>query len=348
MAIFEHQEYSDHERVTFFHDLDTSLFAINAIHRLRNGKSGGGIRFFPYKDSAAAVLDVLRLSRAMSYKMVLSGLPVGGGKTVVIGEPAKDKTPDLLHALGRCIDNLDGQYICGPDVGTNSADMAVIREVTPHVVGLPGEGRDTSTPTARGVFHGIQAAANFRLGRDNLRGLTVAVQGVGAVGSVLCSYLRDVGAQLIIADVKQEAVESAARELDAKVVDPDEILFVEADVIAPCAMGAVLNDESIPKIKAVIVCGGANNQLAAPRHGQLLKEIGILFAPDYVVNSGGALSGITQAGLIAPEQFETKLSQIYDTTLRIFEIATAQNVSTDEAAQSLAEELLAKGKVLGE
>ena len=342
MSVFEHPEYAGHERVVFWHDHGTGLRAITAIHCVRGGLSGGGIRFYPYQTSAHALTDVLRLSRAMSYKMALTGLPLGGGKTVVIGDPAVDKTPALLHALARCIHSLGGQYICAPDVGTTSADMAVIREVTPYVTGLPGGGGNTAIPTARGVFRGIEAAVRFRLGRDSLRGLTIAVQGVGAVGSLLCRHLHGAGAQLIVADTDRAAADAMAAELGARVVATDEILFVDADVVAPCALGAILDDDSIPRIRAGIVCGGANNQLKEPRHGQALHERGILFAPDYVVNSGGTLGGTAQAGLLPAEQLESRIAGIYDTALRIFELAAARHVPPDAAAQSLAEEVLAQ------
>jgi leucine dehydrogenase len=340
MSVFEHPEYAGHERVTFWHDHGVGLRAITAIHCLRGGRSGGGIRFYPYQTSADALTDVLRLSRAMSYKMALTGLPLGGGKTVVIGDPAKEKTPALLHALAQGVHSLGGQYLCAPDVGTTSADMAVIREVTPYVTGLPGDGGNTAIPTARGVFRGIEAAVRFRLGRDTLSGLTIAVQGVGAVGSRLCQHLHEAGAQLILADADRAAADRIAAALGGRVVGTDEILFVEADVVAPCALGAILNDDSIPRIRAGIVCGGANNQLAEPRHGLLLHERGILFAPDYVVNCGGTLGGAAQAGLLTPEQFESRIAGIYDTTLRVFEIAATQQVPPDAAAQSLAEALL--------
>jgi leucine dehydrogenase len=343
MSIFEHPEYAGHERVTFFHDRATGLRAITAIHRVRGGLSGGGVRFYPYRTSTDALTDVLRLSRAMSYKMALAGLPLGGGKTVVIGDPAREKTPALLHALGRCIHSLGGQYICGPDVGTSSADMAAIREVTPYVTGLPGDGGNTAIPTARGVLHGIEAAVRFRLGRDNLRGLTVAVQGVGAVGGLLCRHLHDAGAQLVIADADGAAAAMIAAECGARVVGTEEILFVDADVVAPCALGAILDDHTIPRIRAGIVCGAANNQLRAPLHARLLHDRGILFAPDYVVNSGGTLGGVGQAGLLPPEQVEAGIARIYDTTLRVFEIAAARRIPPDAAAEALAEEVLAGG-----
>jgi leucine dehydrogenase len=341
LSVFEHPEYAGHERVTFFHDRETGLRAITALHRVRGGRSGGGIRFYPYRTSADALTDVLRLSRAMSYKMALTGLPLGGGKTVVIGDPARDKTPALLRALGRCVHGLGGEYLCAPDVGTSSEDMAVIREITPHVTGLPGGGGNTAIPTALGVLRGIEAAVRFRLGRSDLRGLTVAVQGVGAVGGLLCRHLHDAGATLVVADVDAAAAATVAAECEARVVGTAEILFVEADVVAPCALGAVLDDASIPRIRAGIVCGGANNQLRSPEHARLLHDRGVLFAPDYLVNSGGTLGGAGQAGLLTPEQVEAGIDRIYDTTLRIFEIAAARNIPPDAAAQELAEEILA-------
>lgn len=343
MSVFEHPEYAGHERVVFWHDHGVGLRAITAIHSLRGGLSGGGIRCYPYRTSGDALTDVLRLSRAMTYKMVLTGLPIGGGKTVVIGDPATEKTPALLHALGRCVHSLGGQYLCAPDVGTSSADMAVIREVTPHVTGLPGAGGNTAIPTARGVLRGIEAAVRFRLGRDTFRGLTVAVQGVGAVGGLLCRHLHEAGAHLILADVDRATADALAAELGADVVGTDEILFAAADVVAPCALGAILDDDSIPRIRAGIVCGGANNQLKEPRHGQALHDRGILFAPDYVVNAGGTLGGAAQAGMFSADQLESRIAGIYDTTLRIFELAAKRQIPPDAAAQSLAEEVLAQG-----
>jgi leucine dehydrogenase len=218
--------------------------------------------------------------------------------------------------------------------------MAVIREETQFVTGLPGSGGNTAVPTARGVFEGIRAAVEFKYGRKDLEGMRVAVQGLGGVGSRLCAHLRDAGAELVVSDVDEAALRRVVDEIGAQALDPSEVLFAEPDVLAPCALGAVLNDQTIPKLRASIVCGGANNQLAQARHAVMLKERGILFAPDYVVNGGGALGGVAQVGLISKEQMEAKLGGIGETLMRVFRIAEERDVSTEEAASSLAEEKL--------
>jgi leucine dehydrogenase len=339
-SIFEHTEYRSHQQVMFFSDEASGLRAIVAIHRLRGGSSGGGIRFYPYASSADALTDVLRLSRAMTYKMVLSGVPVGGAKSVILGAPKIEKTQERLRTFGRIVDGLGGRYICAPDVGTNSQDMAVIGQQTRFVTGLPGSGGNTSVPTARGVFEGVRAAVHFNYARENLEGVRVAVQGLGGVGSRLCAHLRDAGAELVVSDIDEAAVRRVVAETEAEAVAPSEILFVDADVLAPCALGAVLDEQTIPKLRTGIVCGGANNQLAKSWHATLLKERGILFAPDYVVNAGGALGGTAQAGLITQEQLETSLGAIGDTLIRVFRIAQERDITTEEAASSLAEEKL--------
>ena len=339
-SVFEHGEYHGHPQVMFFSDAASGLRAIIAIHRLRGGRSGGGIRFYPYASGAAALTDVLRLSRAMTYKMVLCEVPVGGGKSVILGDPKTEKSPELLRAFGKIVDGLDGRYICAPDVGTNAHDMAVIREQTEFVTGLPGSGGNTAIPTARGVFEGIRAAVHFKYARNDLKGMRVAVQGVGGVGSRLCAHLRDAGAELVVSDVDEAALKRVGGETGAEAVDPVEILFADVDILAPCALGAVLNDQTIPKLRASIVCGGANNQLAEARHAVMLKDRGILFAPDYVVNGGGVLGGAAQVGLITKAQMEAKLRGIGETAMRIFRTAEERGVSTEEAASSLAEEKL--------
>jgi leucine dehydrogenase len=339
-SIFEHGEYRGHQQVMSFSDEASDLRAIIAIHRLRGGRSGGGVRFYPYASGADALTDVLRLSRAMTFKMVLCGLQVGGGKSVILGDPKTEKSPELLRAFGRIVDGLGGRYICAPDVGTNAHDMAVIREETEFVTGLPGSGGNTAVPTARGVFEGIRAAVEFKYGRNDLKGMRVAVQGLGGVGSRLCTHLRDTGAELVVSDVDEAALRRVVGETDAEPVDPGEILFADADVLAPCALGAVLNDHTIPKLRVGIVCGGANNQLAEPRHAAMLKDRGILFAPDYVVNGGGALGGVAQIGLITKAQMEASLRGIDETAMRIFRIAEERDVSTEKAASALAEEKL--------
>ncbi|MEM7115293.1 MAG: amino acid dehydrogenase [Chloroflexota bacterium] len=339
MSVWEHEEFRGHERVTFFRDEATGLVTINAMHRLINGRCGGGIRFYSYASSDAALTDVLRLSRAMTYKSVLAGIAFGGGKSVIIGDPAVDKTKPLLHAMGRFIDSFQGEYVAGPDVGTTAEDMATIFETTPYVAGH--RDGNTSLPTAYGVFRGLQAAVKFKLGRDDLSGLTVAVQGVGGVGAQLCRHLHEAEARLIVADVDEVAVAHIVAETGATAVAPDEILFVECDALAPCALGGILHEGTIGKLKTAVICGGANNQLAEPRHGDLLKECDILFAPDYVVNSGGLIHGVTEVGMLTPEQYEAKLDGIFETALHIFTLADEQDLSPEQAAEAVAEEKLA-------
>ena len=345
MTVWENNEFSNHERVTFYQDEKSGLVAINAIHRLINGRCGGGIRFYPYASTEAALTDVLRLSRAMTYKMVLAGAPMGGGKTVIIGNPQRDKTPELLNALAQFINSFNGQYTAGPDVGTTGEDMALMSKVSSYVAGA-GEG-STAVPTAYGVFRGIQACVKYLYDREDLTGLTVAIQGVGGVGERLCHHLKEAGAELIIADVNETAVAQVAQETGAKVVSTDVILYQDAEILAPCALGAILNDMTIPKIKAKIICGGANNQMADPRHNQMVKEYGILFAPDYVVNAGGVILGTTEVGLIPQESYQARLDAIHDTTLQILQMAeesegTGNNRTPHEAAVSLAEQRLAE------
>jgi leucine dehydrogenase len=339
-SVFDHDEYRAHQQVASFSDEASGLRTITAIHRIRGGSSGGGIRFYPYASGAEALTDVLRLSRAMTYKMVLGGVPVGGTKSVVLGDPKTEKTQERLRAFGRIVDGLGGRYICAPDVGTDSDDMAVIGEQTRFVTGLPGSGDNTSVPTARGVFEGIGAAVRFGYAREDLKGVRVAVQGLGGVGSRLCAHLREAGAELVVSDIDEAAVRRVVAEIGAEAVDPSEILFAGADVLAPCALGAVLDERTIPRLRAGIVCGGANNQLAKSWHATLLKERGILFAPDYVVNAGGALGGAAQASLITEEQLRASLGAIGETLVRIFRMARERDVSTEEAASSLAEEKL--------
>ena len=340
MSVYEHPEFRDHERVVFFRDADTELRVIIAIHRSRGGVAGGGTRFKLYARGADAVADVLRLSRAMTYKMVFTGMPFGGAKAVILGDPKRDKTRETLHAYARCVASLGGQYVCAPDVGTTAEDMAVIHEVTPHVTGLPERGGDTAAPTSVGLMAGLRATLHFATGRDDLAGMTVAVQGVGGVGGHLCRALHAAGVRLRIADIDRDAVERLAAETGAEILDPAEILFADADVLAPCALGAVLDDETVPRVRAPIICGGANNQLAATRHAAALKARGILFVPDYVVNAGGTLGGCAQAGLLDEAQLEAALRRIGETTTRILNLAAERDIAPADAAEELAEQTL--------
>lgn len=340
MTVWENPEFDNHERVTFYQEPESGLVAIHAIHRLLNGRCGGGIRFYPYANSDLALTDVLRLSRAMSYKMVLAGIGLGGGKMVVMGNPTSEKTDEKIAALGRFIDSFDGSYVAGPDVGTTSEDMVKLFEVTPYVAGHSGG--STAVPTAYGVFKGMQAAVKYQHGRQSLDGVSVAVQGVGGVGELLCHHLHKAGAQLWVADLDETAVQRVAQATDATIVPPDKILYQPVDILAPCALGGILNDETIPHIQANIICGGANNQMAAERHNEQVQARGILFAPDYVVNAGGAIGGTTELGILDQDKTAQRLDGIYDTTLQIFNLAEANQQTPNEAAIVLANQRINK------
>jgi len=340
--IFDHPEFDNHQRVTFVCDEASGLRAINAIHNTRSVGAGGGIRFRAYSNDSEALTDVLRLSSAMTYKLALSGLPHGGAKTVILGDPTTHKTPELLKAYGRYVDSLDGLYTCAPDVGTTTEDMDTIGEVCRFVLGKSDQGGNTSIPTALGVFNGLRAVAKHVFKSDDLKGLRVAVQGTGGVGAQLAEHLAAAGAELLIADVNSAAAEAVAAKTGAKVVGNDEILFADADILSPNALGAIFNEESIARLNVKAICGGANNQLARHEDGDRLKDRDIAWAPDYLVNAGGAIAAGAMAGVISESDAQMRIDNIYQTTQEILGRAAADNVSSDVAATALAKELLAK------
>lgn len=341
MSPFFHSEYDDHLRVSFVADPDTGLWAINAIHRPVDGRTGGGIRFRPYASDDEALTDVLRLSKAMSYKFALAGLPAGGAKTVLIGDPAKLKTPELLAAYARYVESLGGLYLAGPDIGTNADDITEMAKTTRFVAGRSDQSGTTAIPTAQGCFSALKATIKAAFGRDDFTGLRIAIQGVGGVGGVLAGMLADAGADLVVADIDQAAVDAAAA-LGAKVVSPDEILAADVDLLSPNAMGAVLSQASIPTIRAKAICGCANNQLATPDCAQALKDRGILWAPDYVVSAGGAIDGCKDADLITAQESAAKIEAIGATLTTIFECANRANNTTEAAAYALAQDLISQ------
>lgn len=341
MSVFEQMNYADHEQIVFVNDRPSGLRAIIAIHDTTLGPAGGGIRMYPYDSSTSALNDVLRLSRAMTYKNALAGLPAGGGKSVIIGDPKIHKTEALLEAFGRAVETLGGRYIGAEDVGMTPADMAIINRQTDYVGGLPGKSGDTSPLTGLGVFKGIESAAQYQLGCTDLQGLTVALQGAGNVARHTCKHLVAAGAQVFVTDINSSAAEQLASDYGAIPVDVNEVLYMDVDVLAPCALGAVITDETIPRIRAKVVCGGANNQLAEERHGQALKERGILFVPDFVVNAGGAISGATEVFGKSPEQAMEQVERIGETCRQVFERAERNGVATNLAANAMAEELIA-------
>ncbi|MCP5071350.1 MAG: Glu/Leu/Phe/Val dehydrogenase, partial [bacterium] len=286
MNVSDQPDFDDHRRITYVSDPESGLRAIHAIHRTVQGKCGGGVRFRPYRDETEALTDALRLSRAMTYKFCLSGLPLGGAKAVIIGDPAQLKTPELLAAFGRYMQSLNGLYTAGPDIGTNADDMVELAKFTPLVAGRADRSGSTALPTAQGTFVALKATAGAAFGTDDLSGLSVAVQGVGGVGALLVQMLIEAGASVVAADVDQAAVEAAA-EVGARIVSPEAILEADVDLVSPCAMGAILTEDSIETVRARAICGCANNQLATPECADLLDSKGILWAPDYIASAGG-------------------------------------------------------------
>jgi leucine dehydrogenase len=343
MEIFDELERAGHEQVAFCSDPSAGYRAIIAIHSTRLGPAVGGTRMWRYASERDALTDALRLSRGMTYKNALAGLPLGGGKAIIL-EPDEPANRDgLLRAHGRFVDRFGGRYVTAEDVGTSPADMAVIRTETRFVAGLVDGGGDPSPYTARGVFRGMQAAARFRWGSDELAGRTVALQGCGNVGSNLARQLARAGARLVVADVDAERATRLAAEIGAASVGADEIAAVEADVFSPCALGAVLDDRTIGKLRVELVVGAANNQLLEPRHGDALAARGVLYAPDYVVNAGGVISGGRDLLGWSAEEVARRVEAIFDTTLEVFEFARAEGVAPATAADRLADTRLAAG-----
>jgi len=344
MSVFSHPEFDSHEQVAYRFDRGSGLKAIIAVHNTRLGKGLGGCRMWPYASDEEALTDVLRLSRGMTYKAALAGLPQGGGKSVIIGDPRHDKTPALIQAMGRFVDSLGGNYIVAEDSGTSVADMRLMAGETAHVGGLAddrsvaaGRTGDPSPATALGVFIGIQAAVRAKLGRDDLKGLKVAIQGVGNVGGRLARHLSEAGAKLWVTDLHLPAVERCVKEFGAQGVPMDVVHGLDVDVFAPCAMGAVLNDRSIPELKAGIVAGAANNQLARPKHDHALLERGILYAPDYVINAGGIIDIFYEGPNYDEATVNAHLQRIGHTLGQIFEHSGKQKRPTGEIADRMAE-----------
>ncbi len=350
MSVFSHPEFADHEEVAFCCDPDVGLKAIIAIHNTNRGPALGGCRMWPYSSDEEAVTDVLRLARGMTYKSALANLDLGGGKAVIIGNPRTQKSPALMQAMGRFVDSLGGRYITAEDSGTGVDDMKIIAGETKHVTGVvdketvTGDRRsgDPSPATAYGVYMGIRAAVNYRLGRHDLKGLRVAVQGVGNVGYHLSKYLREAGAELWVADIFDEHVQRATSDFDAVQVGTDEIYGLDVDVFAPCAMGAIINDRTLEQLQATIVAGAANNQLAANRHGAALMERGILYAPDYVINAGGVIDVSYERVGVDRDKMLRHVEEIYGTLMEVFRRSGQERLPTSVIADHLAEERFRK------
>lgn len=348
MNFFNNNAFNHHEHVSFFYDQATGLKAIIAIHNTNLGPALGGCRMWDYASDEEALYDVLRLSQGMTYKAALAGLPLGGGKSVIIGNPKTMKSAALMRSMGKAVESLRGKYIIAEDVGTSVEDMNQMSETCNHVTGLlknnQGSG-DPSPVTAHGVFVGMKSAVRYRLQREELRGLKIAVQGLGHVGFHLYELLHKEGALLLVTDVDQEKINAAVQQFGATAVELDKIYDVEADIFSPCALGAVINDETIKRLKVKIVAGASNNQLAEVRHGEMLAERGILYAPDYAINVGGLISVYYEYASryhgieFSRENVFAHTNKLEATLENIFSYAEQHKISTAAAADIIAEKL---------
>ncbi|WP_196138051.1 Glu/Leu/Phe/Val dehydrogenase [Aliikangiella sp. G2MR2-5] len=346
MAVFNLRAYDDHEKVVFCRDPESGLSAIICVHSTALGPAVGGCRMWEYNSDEGALIDALRLSRGMSYKNALAGLKMGGGKSVIIGNSKTMKSEALFEAFGKFVNNLNGQYYTAEDVGINPDDMAIVHRKTEYVLGLEGRSGDPSPVTAYGVYKGMKAAVKHRLGRDTLEGVKVAVQGLGHVGYYLCEHLRNEGAELFVTDINKESIDRVVDNLGATAVDKDDIYSQDVDVYAPCALGATINDTTIKQLKCSVVAGAANNQLAEDRHGDVLKQKGILYTPDYVINAGGIInvSFEMEGGEYKKQDALNKVDEIYGTLLEIFGAAEAEGKTTNVVADELARKRIAAAK----
>ena len=346
MSVFSNHDFDNHERVVYACDKQSGLQAIIAIHNTNLGPSLGGCRMFPYADEQAALSDVLRLSRGMTYKSALAGVALGGGKTVIIGNPATAKSNELFCAMGRIVHGLSGQYIVAQDSGISIEDLRLMATQTEHVaiveprLGDHGELRDgnPSPATAYGIFVGIQAAVKHRLNSDNLAGVKIAIQGVGNVGFRLAEHLHNAGAELLVSDLNPENCHRAVQQLGATAVSNAEIASLDVDVYSPCALGGAINSHSIDVIKAPIIAGAANNQLAKPEYGIQLQNKNILYAPDYAINAGGVIDCYYLRHNLPDAKMKAHLDLIGNTLSDIFLRAEAENKPTSEIADLMAEE----------
>ena len=341
LDIFASMDSMGHEQVLLSHDPSCGYFGIIAIHDTTLGPALGGTRFWQYGSTEEAITDALRLARGMTYKSAVAGINLGGGKSVIIGDNKRVDREALFRAHGRFIETLGGRYITAEDIGTSPADMEYVKLETDHVAGLLGLSGDPSPVTAYGVYVGMKAVAKVAWASDSLSGKTVAVQGAGKVAYHLMQHLHAEGARIIVTDIDQEKVKRAVQEFAARPVAPEVIYDQEADIFSPNALGAVINDETLPRLKVQIIAGGANNQLAEDRHGDELEKRGVLYAPDYVINGGGVINVYGELHRWPIERAKKKAGEIYDVLLRIFEIGKRERIPTYRAADRLAEQRVA-------
>jgi leucine dehydrogenase len=343
--VSSHPSFDDHEQVDIRFDRASGLISIIAVHDTTLGPALGGCRMWPYASEFEALDDVLRLSRGMTYKNALAGLPLGGGKAVIVADPKTDKTDALFEAFADHVESLHGRYVTAEDVGISDADMEIVARRTAHVRGTRATGLGDPSPfTAWGVFCAMRAAVRFRLDRRSLSGLTVAVQGLGHVGARLAALAHADGARLIVSDIDENRVADSAGRFGAKVLPVDEIHAAEADVYAPCALGGGLNAMTIPEIRAGIVCGAANNQLRTPADGAALMARGILYAPDYLVNAGGVISIAPDRPGVTAEEMKTRIARIGDTLTMVLSRSRADGLPPEIIADHLAEERIAAAR----
>jgi leucine dehydrogenase len=336
MKIFDTMSELGHEQLVFCHEPSSGYRGIIAIHDTTLGPALGGTRFWNYQSDEEAVFDVLRLARGMTYKNAVAGLNLGGGKAVIIGDNRATRREMIFRAHGRFVESLGGRYITAEDVGTSTADMDFVHMETEYVAGLENRSGDPSPVTARGVFRAIQASARTRWGSESVAGKTVIVQGLGNVGQFLCRELHAAGARLVVTDIDRARVERATSEFGARAVDPGAIYAQKGDIFAPCALGGIINDETIPQLTVEIVAGGANNQLLEERHGEELERREILYAPDFVANAGGVINVYGEVAGWTRDRALRKADEIFETTLGVFEIAREQGIPTFVAADRLA------------
>jgi leucine dehydrogenase len=346
--VFGQVSFDGHEQVVFCHDKDTGLKAIIGVHNTVLGPALGGTRMWNYTNEWEALNDVLRLSRGMTYKNSISGLNLGGGKAVIIGDAKTQKTLELMRRFGQFVDSLSGKYITAEDVGMETKDMDTVNEVTKYVAGISVERGGSGNPspvTAYGVFMGMKAAAKYKFGSDNLEGKKVLVQGIGHVGEVLVKHLTEIGALVTITDINEDRVNQIGAKYGAKIFTGDDLYSAEVDIYAPCALGATINDNTIDRIKASIIAGAANNQLANELvHGKILKDKGILYAPDFLINAGGVINVYSELVKWTNAQVMEKTENIYNTALEIFKFADDNNITTHQAAFSVAQKRIDDAK----
>ena len=347
--VFGQMSFDNHEQIVFCNDKDTGLKAIIGIHNSVMGPALGGTRMFNYSNEWEALNDVLRLSRGMTFKSAITGLNIGGGKAVIIGDAKTQKTPELMRKFGEFVHSLSGRYITAEDVGMETADMDIVRDVTPYVTGISEERGGAGNPspvTAFGVYMGMKAAAKQQFGSDVLTGKKVLVQGIGHVGEALVEYLTKEGALVTISDINEERLYEVGQKYNATVYTGTDVYAEEVDIYAPCAMGATINDATIHKIKAKVIAGAANNQLANEVvHGAILQERGILYAPDFLINAGGIINVYAELAHYGKAEIMAKTENIYNTTLEIFDFAIANKMTTHQAALTIAQQRIAERKL---